>query len=68
MLCETLLRIPFSVIGRCSSLAEWERHQIQLSQTASGIVLQDHIRPSCMHFQGQNRRFRVSEEDYYKLF
>jgi hypothetical protein len=49
MLCEPLLRIPFSVIGRCSSLGEWERHQIQQSHAVSSIVLQDHIRlPVCI--------------------
>jgi hypothetical protein len=47
MLTETLLRIPFSVIGRCSLVASYHWLQgkcarINLSQAASGTILQNH--------------------------
>jgi hypothetical protein len=47
MLTETLLRIPFSVIRRCSpeQTAHWLQGKcarINLSQAASGMTLQDH--------------------------
>ena len=47
MLTETLLKIPFSVIGRCSSSADlqWLKGRcarIYLSQAASGMIFQNH--------------------------
>jgi hypothetical protein len=47
MFTETLLRIPFSVIGRCSLVASYHWLQgkcarINLSQGASGVILQNH--------------------------
>jgi hypothetical protein len=50
MLIETLLGIPFFVIGRCSPMhagshwlpGKWTR--INLSQAASGMILQNHRR------------------------
>ncbi len=49
MLTETLLRIPFSVIGRCSLVpnSHWLQGKcakINLSQAASGLTLQNHWR------------------------
>ncbi len=47
MLTETLLRIPFSVIGRCSLVpaSHWlQRKLINLSYAASGMILQNHRR------------------------
>jgi hypothetical protein len=48
MLSETLLRIPFSVIGRCSlvptSWLEEKCARTYLSQAASGMILQNHRR------------------------
>jgi hypothetical protein len=48
-LTETLLRIPFPLIGRCSLVPTSHRLQgkcaiINLSQAASGIILQNHRR------------------------
>ncbi len=67
MLTETLFRIPFSVIGRCSLVptSHWlhgkMRKNLYLSQAASGMILQNHT--SC-----QSRRFRVFEAGYWKDF
>jgi hypothetical protein len=49
MLTETLLRIPFSVIGRCSlvpisHLLKEKCPRINLLQAASGMILQNHWR------------------------
>jgi hypothetical protein len=49
MLTETLLRIPFSVIGRCYRVLTYHglqgnAQEFSLSQTASGIILQYHRR------------------------
>ncbi len=49
MLTETLLRIPFSVIGRCSLVPtlhclQGKCARINLLQTASGMTLQNHRR------------------------
>jgi hypothetical protein len=60
MLTETLLSIPFPVIGRCSQVrtSHWLQGKcarINLSQAAF-----------CTHFQSQNRRFRVFETGYWK--
>jgi hypothetical protein len=54
MLTETLLRIPFSVIGRCSLVpnSHWLQRKcarINLSQAASGMILQNHRQlPVCI--------------------
>jgi hypothetical protein len=50
-LTETLLRNPFSVIGRCSLVpaSHWLQRKcarINLSQAASGMILQNHRRLS----------------------
>jgi hypothetical protein len=47
MLPETLLGIPFSVMGRCSQVptSHWLQGKcarINMSQAASGIILQNH--------------------------
>jgi hypothetical protein len=62
MLAETLLRIPFSLIGGYSLVptSHWLQGKcvrVNLSQAAS-----------CKHFQCQNenRRFRVFEAGYLK--
>ncbi len=49
MLTETLLGIPFSVIGRCSLVpaSHWLQGKcarINMSQAASGMILQNHRR------------------------
>jgi hypothetical protein len=49
MLIESLLKIPFSVIGRCSSMPTspwlWGKcGRINLSLAAFGIILQNHRR------------------------
>jgi hypothetical protein len=49
MLTKALLRIPFSVIGRCSRVptSHWMQGKcarINLSQAASGMILQNHRR------------------------
>jgi hypothetical protein len=49
MLTETLLRIPFSVIGRCSLVptSHWLQRKcarINLSPEAFGIILKNHRR------------------------
>jgi hypothetical protein len=49
MLTETLLKIPYSVIGRCylvptSQLAAGKCTRINLSQVASGMILDNHRR------------------------
>jgi hypothetical protein len=62
---ETLLRIPFSLIGRCSLVqtSHWLQGKcarINLPQSASGMILQKHRRLLLsIYFQCQNRRFRV---------
>jgi hypothetical protein len=48
MLTETLLKIPFSVIGRCSHspTTHWLQGKctrINLSQAAYGMILQNHF-------------------------
>jgi hypothetical protein len=65
---ETLLRIPFSVIGRCSLVptTNWLQGKcgrINLSQAASGMILQNHERlpKSIFSFKAQNCRFRAFE-------
>ncbi len=62
---ETLLRIPFSVIGRCSLVptCHWLQGKCarnNLSQAASGIILQNHRRPPVSIFSVKNRRFPVT--------
>jgi hypothetical protein len=57
MLTETLLKIPFSVIGRYSLVptSHWLQgkcERINLSQAASGMI------------QCQNRHFKVFEAGY----
>jgi hypothetical protein len=45
MLTETILRIPFSVIGRCSLVAtsHWlQGARINVSKAALGMILQNH--------------------------
>jgi hypothetical protein len=41
---ETRLKIPLSVIGQCSALpiSHWMHGRINLSQAASGVILQNH--------------------------
>jgi hypothetical protein len=64
-----LLRISFSVIGRCSLVptSHWLQGKcarIDLSPVALGIIL-----PAfCKHFQLQNRSFRVFEAGCRKDF
>ncbi len=69
MLTETLLRIPFSGIGRRSLVptSHWLQEKctgIYMSQAISNMILQNHRR----HFQCQNRRFRIFEAGYWKDF
>jgi hypothetical protein len=73
ILTETLLIIPFSVIGRCSpvSTSHWLQGKcarIIMSQAASGMILQNYRRHPVSFFSCQNRRFRVSEAGYLKDF
>jgi hypothetical protein len=56
MLTETLLKIPYSVIGHWLVRGGF-RYDCTESQAAS-----------CIHFQCQNRRFRVFEAGYWKNF
>jgi hypothetical protein len=70
MLTETLLRIFFSVIGRCSLVltSHWLQGtcaRINFSQAAGFTESQE---ASCKHFQYQNRRFKVFEACYWKDF
>jgi hypothetical protein len=63
MLTETLLRIFFSVIGRCflvltSHCLQGKCARINLSQAADFTESQA---ASYKHFQYQNRRFKVFE-------
>jgi hypothetical protein len=60
---ETLLRIPFSVIDRCSLVptSHW-------LQAASSMIFTESQAASCNHFQCQNRSFRVFETGYWKDF
>jgi hypothetical protein len=55
MLTETLLRISFSVIGRCFLVptSHWQQGKyakINLSPVAFGIILQNHMRLSVSIF------------------
>jgi hypothetical protein len=55
MLTETLLRIPLSVIGRCSLVPTSHSRQgkcarINLSHAASGMILQNHRRLPVSNF------------------
>ncbi len=70
---ETLLRIPFSLIGWCflvptSHLLQGKCARINLSQAASGMILQNHRRLPVSIFQCQNRCFRAFEAGYRKYF
>jgi len=72
MLIETLLRILFSVIGRCSLVptSHWlqgKGGKINLSLAASFSFTESQA-ASCKHFQCQNRRFRFFEAGYWKDF
>jgi hypothetical protein len=76
MLTETLLKTPFSVIGRYSpvSAPHWLyseligcRENAQESRITGGYhryVFTDSQAAFCMHFKSQNHRFRVLEEGY----
>jgi hypothetical protein len=71
ILTETLLRIPFSVIGRCPRVpaSHWLQGKcarINLSQGASGMIFKESKAASCKHFQCQNPCFRVFEAGYWK--
>jgi hypothetical protein len=73
MLSEPLLRITYSVIGRCSLVptSHWLRGKcarINLSQAASSKILPKSQAASCMHFQSQYRLFGVFEVGYWKDF
>jgi hypothetical protein len=73
MLTETLLIIPFYVIGRCSLVptSHWLQGNAQelTCQTGFRYDFQHHRRfPSCKHSQCQNCRFRVFESGYWKDF
>jgi hypothetical protein len=55
MLTETLLKIPFSMTGRCSIVptSHWQQGKcakINLSQAASGMILQSRWRLSVCIF------------------
>ncbi len=74
ILIETLLRISFSVIGRCSLVPTFHWLQgkcarINLSPAAFGYILHNHSQvASCKHLQCQNRRCKVFEAVYWKDF
>jgi hypothetical protein len=64
---ETLHRIPFCVIGRCSPVptSHWLQgncSRINLSQAASGMILQNRRQ----HFPCQNHRYGVCKAGYWK--
>jgi hypothetical protein len=59
MLAETILRIPFSVFGRCSLVP---------TQAASGMILQNHRQLPVSIFQCKNCRFGAFEAGYWKDF
>jgi hypothetical protein len=66
---ETLVKITFSVIDRCSMVptSHWLQGKcarIILSQPASGMILQN----VGMHFHCQNRRSRAIEAGYLNDF
>jgi hypothetical protein len=68
MLAETLLRIPFIVVGRCS-LATTPHAKVKIRQNFLflGSFRFDFTGPqaaSCMHFQGRNFRFSASEKGF----
>jgi hypothetical protein len=73
MLTETLFRIPFSVIGRCSLVptSHWLQGKcakINLSQAASGMIwFYESQAAFCKHFQFQNRCIRVFEACYWNF-
>jgi hypothetical protein len=73
MLTETLLKIPFSVIRRCSQVptTHWLQGKcarINLSQASSGMILQNHMWLPVNTFQCHNRRFRIFEAGHWKDF
>jgi hypothetical protein len=73
MLTETLLRIPFFLIGRCFQVptSHWLQGKLrrnQLTTGGNGYDFTESQAASCKHFQGQNRRFRVFEAGYWKDF
>jgi hypothetical protein len=73
MLTETLLRIPLSLLNRCSLVlaSHWLQGKCtssNLSQAASGIYFKESQAASCKDFLCQNRRCRVFEAGYWKDF
>ncbi len=73
MLTETLLRIPFSVIGRCSLVLTSQRLQgkcarINLSPAASGIILQNHRRLSVSIFSVKIAAFGSLKRITWRIF
>ncbi len=70
MLTETLLRIPLSVIGRCSLVptSHWLQGKcamINLSIAASGMILQNNSRLPVSIFSVKIARFRIFEAVYF---
>ncbi len=72
MLTETLLNIPFSLIGQCSVALTFHWLQgkcarIDLSKAAYFDFTESQA-ASCMHFQCVNRRLKVYEACFWKDF
>ncbi len=68
MLTETVLKISYSVIGRCSLIGYREMRKNYLVTGRFQYDFTESKTDSCMHFQCQNRRFRVFEAGYWKNF
>ncbi len=73
MLTEALLRIPFSVIGRCFSLvptSPWlqENAQQLTCHRRLPVWFTESRAASCKHFQCQNCHFRVFEQVTGRIF
>jgi hypothetical protein len=71
MLSETFLRIPFSVIGRCSLVptSHWLQGKcarINLSQAATGMIFTES--QAAFSVSKPPRRFRVFDAGYWKDF
>jgi hypothetical protein len=73
MLTETLLKIPFSVIGRCTLVptSYWLQGKCarsNLSQAALGIILQNHKQLPVYNFSVKIAALGSSERDIGRIF
>jgi hypothetical protein len=70
MFTETILKIPFSVIGRCTLVptSHWLQENAQKLTCGFRYDFTESQAASCKHFQCKNHRFRFFEAGFWKEF